>query len=55
MARGNGYITLPTAKNYTIECDVSGTEVFRKNENGETIREMPEIGVVNTACCLAKS
>ena len=37
IARGNAYITLPTAKDYTIECDVQGTQVAS---------DMPEIGVV---------
>jgi outer membrane protein assembly factor BamB len=36
-ARGNAYITLPTAKDYTIECDVQGTKV------GD---DMPEVGLV---------
>jgi outer membrane protein assembly factor BamB len=27
ISRGNAYITLPTAKDYTIECDVQGSQV----------------------------
>ena len=27
ISRGNAYITLPSAKDYTIECDVQGTQV----------------------------
>ena len=36
FARGNAYITLPTSKDYTIECDVQGTQV------GD---DLPEIGI----------
>ena len=36
ISHGNAYITLPTTKNYTIECDVYGTEA-----NGN----LPEIGI----------
>lgn len=42
---GNAYITLPTAKDYTIECDVYGTEVVTK-EDGKEIVATPDIGVV---------
>src|SRR5205085_6028196 len=37
IARGNAYIGLPTAKDYTIECDVQGTQV------GE---DLPDMGIV---------
>jgi hypothetical protein len=36
FSRGNAYITLPTAKDYTIECDVMGTKVGTY---------VPEIGI----------
>jgi outer membrane protein assembly factor BamB len=36
FSRGNAYITLPTAKDYTIQCDVQGTKV------GD---DLPEMGV----------
>jgi len=36
ISRGNAYITLPTAKDYTIECDVQGTKVGSN---------LPEIGI----------
>jgi outer membrane protein assembly factor BamB len=42
---GNAYITLPTAKDYTIECDVFGTQVVSK-EDGKEIIKTPDIGVV---------
>lgn len=38
VARANGYVTLPTAKDYVIQCDVMGTEVSQK---------LPDIGIVN--------
>jgi outer membrane protein assembly factor BamB len=46
ISRGNAYITLPTAKDYTIECDVSGTQIVTKDDEGKPIRQSPEIGVV---------
>jgi outer membrane protein assembly factor BamB len=36
ISRGNAYITSPTAKDYTIECDVQGTQA------GENL---PEVGI----------
>ena len=36
FSRGHAYITLPDAKDYTIECDVQGTKLGN---------EMPEIGI----------
>jgi outer membrane protein assembly factor BamB len=36
ISRGHAYITLPTAKDYTIECDVQGTKVGN---------DLPEIGI----------
>lgn len=36
ISRGNAYITLPTSKDYTIECDVQGTQVGN---------DLPEIGI----------
>ena len=36
FSRGHAYITLPTAKDYTIECDVQGSKVGA---------ELPEMGV----------
>jgi len=39
FSRANGYITLPTAKNYTIQADLMGTEVHNR---------MPDIGLVNS-------
>lgn len=39
FARANGYITLPTAANYTIQADVQGTSVRDR---------MPDIGLVNS-------
>ncbi|MBI3822007.1 MAG: PQQ-binding-like beta-propeller repeat protein, partial [Planctomycetes bacterium] len=44
-SRGHAYITLPTAKDYTIECDVYGTQVIAKNEKGDPIVWSPEMGV----------
>ena len=38
IARANGYFTVPAASNYTIECDLRGTEVGGK---------YPDMGVVN--------
>jgi outer membrane protein assembly factor BamB len=37
IARANGYITEPSATNYTIECDIMGTEVDSK---------LPDMGLV---------
>src|SRR5205823_4936257 len=37
IARGNAYIGLPTLKDYTIECDVSGTKIGN---------DLPDIGIV---------
>jgi outer membrane protein assembly factor BamB len=37
ISRGNAYMTLPTAKDYTLQCDVQGTKVGTN---------MPEIGIV---------
>lgn len=45
LARGHAYITSPTSKDYTIECDVFGTAVATKNDKGEVIKQLPEIGV----------
>ncbi len=42
---GNAYITLPTAKDYTIECDVLGTQ-FVTVEDGKKIVQTPDIGIV---------
>src|SRR6185312_1566621 len=39
FARANAYITLPTAKNYTIQADLMGTEVRNR---------MADIGLVNS-------
>jgi outer membrane protein assembly factor BamB len=39
LARANGYITLPSATNYVIECDVMGTDVRGI---------IPDIGLVNS-------
>src|SRR5207248_2561086 len=39
FARANGYITLPSASNYTIQAEVFGTEVGGR---------MPDIGLVNS-------
>ena len=36
FSRGNAYITLPSAQDYTIECDVFGTKIGN---------ELPEIGI----------
>jgi outer membrane protein assembly factor BamB len=36
ISRGQAYITLPTAKDYTIQCDVQGTKVGN---------DMPEVGI----------
>ena len=36
ISRGNAYITMPDSKDYTIECDVQGTQVGK---------ELPEIGI----------
>ena len=38
ISRGNAYITLPDAKDYTIECDVQGTR--------RSASDLPDIGVV---------
>src|SRR5262249_6982905 len=40
ISRGNAYITRPDAKDYTIECDVSGTQIV-----GPKAIYKPEIGV----------
>lgn len=36
ISRGHAYITMPDSKDYTIECDVQGTQVGK---------ELPEIGI----------
>lgn len=43
---GNAYITPPTARDYTIECDVFGTQVVTKDDKGEKNIMNPDIGVV---------
>ena len=40
ISRGHAYITMPDAKEYTIECDVSGTQIA-----SATAVYSPEIGV----------
>lgn len=39
ISRANAYITLPTAKNYTIQADLMGTRVHNR---------LPDIGLVNS-------
>ncbi|MBI1831008.1 MAG: PQQ-binding-like beta-propeller repeat protein, partial [Planctomycetes bacterium] len=45
ISRGHAYITLPNSKDYTIECDISGTEVVAMNAKGQAIVQKPEMGV----------